>query len=199
MSGVPSDFDYSKLSSEDKGYLSDVKFDVGLAQSPIEKPRKCTDLLCGLIFSIGFFGMFAAAIYGYIDGAPGKLIAPIDGDGRICGYYNENGIDMTEYKHLYIGEVSEALAPGGLATLSLFDYGVCVKECPKENNQAIECIITNEVTDCNGVPAPEDAYTSYEFLSYCIPVYDSLPEPLRLQYDAVTTTVSGTSVGGLIS
>jgi choline transporter-like protein 2/4/5 len=105
--------------------------------SPVEKPRKCTDMLCCIIFGVAFIGMFVASFYGYSAGAPWKLIAPIDGDGRICGYYNQNGIDMTEYKHLYIGNVHEALSPLGIASLSIFDYGVCVKECPKEKTEAV--------------------------------------------------------------
>lgn len=178
MSSVPDDFNYAGLSSGDKDSLAHVKFDQSLACSPIEKPRKCTDVLCAVIFGVGFTGMFAAAIYGCVVGSPGKLIAPIDGDGRICGYYNENGVDLTDYKHLYIGEVSTALVPSGLTTMSLFDFGVCVKECPRENTEAVQCVPTTEVTDCNGVPAPEDAYSTYQFLYYCIPIYESLPEEL---------------------
>ena len=86
---------------------------------------------------------------------------------------------MTEYTHLYIGDVNEALAPSSVATFDLFDYGVCVKECPKEKTEAVECIITGKVDDCNGVPPAERAYTTYDLLSYCIPVYDSLPSNLQ--------------------
>ena len=199
MSVVPDDFDYKKLSGEDKSYLHEIKFPKEMAMSPVEKPRKCTDMMCCLIFGIAFIGMFVASIYGYMAGEPWKLIAPIDGDGRICGYYNENGIDMTDYRHLYIGEVSKALSPGGFSSLSVFDYGVCVKQCPKEKTEAIECIVTTEVTDCNGVPKTEDEYTTYELLSYCMPNYDTLPANLQAQYDAMSTSVSGTSMGGFFA
>ena len=136
-------------------------------------------MLCCIIFNVAVAGMFVASFHGYMAGSPWKLVAPIDGDGRICGYYNENGVDMTEYSHLYFGDVNEALSPSGIYTLSLFDYGVCVKECPKEKTEAVECIVTTEITDCNGVPPPERAYTTVDVLSYCLPEYDSLPEELK--------------------
>ena len=83
--------------------------------------------------------------------------------------------------------------------MDLFEYGVCVKECPKEKTEAIECIITDKVTDCNGVPPAERAYTTYDLLSYCIPVYDSLPSALQTQYDEVSQTLAGTSLGGIFA
>lgn len=199
MSAVPAGFDYTQLSGKDKGYLKEIKFDKSIAQSPVEKPRKCTDMLCCLIFGCAFIGMFVASIYGYMVGQPWKLIAPIDADGRICGYYNENGVDMTEYKHLYFGDIHNALSPLGLSTISMFDYGVCVKECPKEATEAVECIVTKEVQDCNGVPKPEDSYATYDVLSYCIPDYDTLPESLKAQYSVLTDSVSDTSLGGLLT
>lgn len=156
-------------------------------------------MLCCIIFAVAFVGMFVASFYGYSAGEPWKLIAPIDGDGRICGYYNQNGIDMTEYRHLYIGNVHEALSPLGIASLSIFDYGVCVKECPKEKTEAVACITTTEVKNCNGVPAAEDSYSTYDILSYCLPDYDSLPTSLQAQYDSLTSSVSETSMGGLFA
>ena len=179
MSAVPDGFDYKNLSSKDKTYLNDVKFDKELAKNPVERERKCTDLLCCIIFNVAFVGMFVASIYGYMAGQPWKLIAPIDGDGRICGWDNENGIDMTEYSHLYFGDVNEALAPSSIYTLDIFEYGVCVKECPTEKTEAVECIITDKVDDCNGVPPANRAYTTYDLLSYCLPNYDSLPDELK--------------------
>ena len=52
----------------------------------MEKPRRCTDILCCILFLVVFVGMFVASIYGYVVGAPWKLIAPVDGDLKICGY-----------------------------------------------------------------------------------------------------------------
>ena len=138
-------------------------------------------MLCCIIFTCAFVGMFVASIYGYMAGEPWKLIAPLDGDSNICGYTDKTatgGANYADYKHLYIGDISNALSPVSIATVSVFEYGVCVKECPTEKTDVIECIPTEEVPDCNGVADADDAYTSYELLSYCIPVYDSLPDTL---------------------
>ena len=68
MSSVPDDFDYKNLSGKDKDYLNNIKFDKDLAKSPVDKPRKCTDLLCCIIFNVAFVGMFVAAVHGYMVG-----------------------------------------------------------------------------------------------------------------------------------
>ena len=86
MSSLPSDFDVSKLKGDNKDYINGIKFDKDLAQSPVEKPRRCTDIICCIIFSAVVVAMFICTFYGYMNGEPWKLIAPIDGDGNICGW-----------------------------------------------------------------------------------------------------------------
>ena len=173
---LPDDFDYKLLSGDDSRYLTKVKFSRDVADSPIEKPRKCTDLFCCLFFTIAFAVSLAGAIYGFVAGDPWKLIAPIDGDGRICGYSSVDGVDMSNYKYLFIGDINEALSPDKATQRNLFDYGVCVKECPTEKNPSIECIGTEKVPNCANASY---SYFTYSLLSYCIPVEESLPEELR--------------------
>lgn len=48
--------------------------------------RKCTNLLCYIVFVVFNITMLGFAIYGYINGDPGKLMAAVDSDGNICGY-----------------------------------------------------------------------------------------------------------------
>ena len=139
MSAVPKDFDHTKLSGSDKEYLKEIQFSKDIAQSPVEKPRRCTDMVCCIIFSVAVGAMFFFSILGYINGEPWKLVAPIDGNNNICGY--SEGYE--EYSHLYIDDITEAIAPSNI--MGIFSYGVCVKECPKEKTDPIECKTTSTV------------------------------------------------------
>ncbi len=142
MSAIPEGFDHAKLSGSDKSYLNDIKFDKDIARSPVDKPRKCTDVLCCIIFAATVVGMFIFTFMGYINGAPWKLVAPIDGDNRICGYTP----GLEDYTHLYIAKIDEAATPSNVH--NVFEYGVCVKSCPTEKDAPIECVPTTEVTSC---------------------------------------------------
>lgn len=118
---------------------------MSLAKDPVEKPRRCTDIFCCILFSAVVVGMFVATFIGYINGNPWKLIAPIDGAGNICGYSIVDGVDYAEYSHLYLGEIDQAAMPTSLGTLDVFNYGVCVKECPTTKTEVPECIPTTTV------------------------------------------------------
>jgi solute carrier family 44 (choline transporter-like protein), member 2/4/5 len=175
------------LSGSDKSYLNEIKFDKDIAKSPVDKPRNCTDMLCCIVFTVTLVSMFFCSILGYVTGAPWKLVAPIDGDNRICGY-----TPGTEgYTHLYIANIDDAATPSNVH--NVFEYGVCVKECPTEKGQAIECVPTTEIKSCT-IPADEQ-YTTYEVFSYCIPNYDSLPEDTKKNWDTLQTAVAGSSFG----
>lgn len=71
---------------KDRNYKGE-DFDVPpeLANGP-RVNRKCTNLLCYIIFVVFNLTMFSFAIYGYINGNPGKLMAPLDADANFCGY-----------------------------------------------------------------------------------------------------------------
>ena len=191
MSAVPKDFDHKKLSGSDKSYLNEIKFDPSISQDPVTKPRRCTDVICCMIFSATFFGMIVLSFIGYIAGEPWKLIAPIDADRNICGWTD----GYQDYPYLMIGKIDEAASPSDL--FDVFDYGVCVKECPTTKDQTIECKPTEEVTYCQ--PTADEAYTSYVVFSYCIPNYDSLPQDVQDNWDTLTTAVAGSSFGSVFA
>lgn len=70
MSAVPDNFDFKELS---KGAKSDAIKNIdykslNIAESPVTKERRCTDLICCIIFTVVFVGMFVASIFGYIAG-----------------------------------------------------------------------------------------------------------------------------------
>ena len=136
MSAIPADFDMKELRSSNKEGLAKIKFDPDIAKDPVDRPRKCTDILCCMIFTATLVGMIVCSVIGYISGHPWKLIAPIDGANKICGY--DEGYE--EYSHLYIADITNALTGGLLLEYKdIFDYGVCVKECPTETTDIIEC------------------------------------------------------------
>ena len=57
-----------------------VTYDKSMAKRPSDNNRKCTDVLCCLIFTAFLGSMGFCTIYGYVKGNPGKLIAPIAAD-----------------------------------------------------------------------------------------------------------------------
>ena len=94
--------------------------------------------------------MGVATVYGYINGSPGKLIAPIDANEKICGY--SDGYE--DYPVLYIDDIVDAVEN----PLFIFDYGVCIKECPSEPSDPIECKTTTTVKDCT--PPTDQQYST---------------------------------------
>lgn len=73
--------------------------------------------------------MFGFAIYGYINGEISTLLAPVDGDGRLCGVTT----DVKDYPNLWIADITTAANN----PTRMFNYGVCVKICPTGTNQIV--------------------------------------------------------------
>ena len=48
--------------------------------------------------------MAACTTHGYLYGEPANLIAPIDGDGNICGM----STGYEDYGHLFIGDITSS-------------------------------------------------------------------------------------------
>ena len=136
MSSIPADFDRNQLVDRNwKGEGININKDI--ARKPTDKNRRCTDILCCIIFLAFLVGMLTAAIYGYVNGDPYKLVAPIDADGAICGF--DPG--FAEYPKLYIADITAAAKNPN----DVFSYGVCVKECPESNTDGVECKPNPEV------------------------------------------------------
>jgi len=60
--------------------------------------------------------------YGFKNGQPDKLIAPLDGNNNFCGFENKNGTKVG-YPNLYIAKIESS---------NIFKYGYCVKDCPNK-------------------------------------------------------------------
>lgn len=86
--------------------------------------------------------MLYLTFLGYKGGEINKLIAPVDGDFNLCGWYNEtvgHEYDNLDYPKLMITDWT-ALSPAGL-----FQSSVCVKECPKTGALTVDFQPTAEV------------------------------------------------------
>lgn len=154
-----SDFDSKKL--KDRKYKAeDYKVDTNLEYGAIPE-RRCTNLLCAIIFVVTMLSMFAMTIDGYVVGNPDKFTAPINKDGLLCGY--DLGLDG--YPLLYFADINAV----SLSPTKAFTYGVCVESCPGNNDQSVNCTDA-EQSYCDGF----ETYGTKEFWGYCVPVYDEL-------------------------
>lgn len=107
-----------------------IKGDARFKDGMIREGRKCTDILCLIIFLTFLGAMGYATHYGFHNGNIEKLTAPLDGNGHFCGFANSsNGFpDGGDYKYLYLSNIIAGLpkpTPG-----AIFATGVCVKTCP---------------------------------------------------------------------
>ena len=84
-----------------------------------------------------------------------------------------------------------------LDALDVFDFGICVKECPKEETDTIECIPTSKVTACQ--PRTSEEYATYDFLSYCVPKTSTLPEDVQDTWEEVGDSLLGGSLGTMLA
>ena len=97
----------------------DYAIDTAVENGPLID-RRCTDILCILIF----LGFVAAAtfvgIYAVENGDPMRIMTPYDVNGNFCGKKNTS-IDLTGYPYLWYQDIG---TPFWLA------YATCVTECP---------------------------------------------------------------------
>ena len=125
----------------DRLYEEDAKKFTVKAGSGIEagvkEERACTDVAFLIIWILFLCSMVAAAVYGFIMGDINAVAASIDADRKLCG---------GQYPYLYITDWS-------YADLSyIFDSGVCVESCPREETDTINCRINEDaayVTSCD--------------------------------------------------
>lgn len=106
-----------------------------LANGPVEN-RKCTDILCCLIFLAFIIAWFICGFYGFSHGNPALLTHPYDSDDNQCGL---PGSSAENYPYLYY--------PFPLP--NTIDYRFCMKSCPSENDTTTECLINSNITTCD--------------------------------------------------
>lgn len=177
MSSVPAGFDINKL--KDRNYKGDdFNVKASLGEGPFNE-RRCTDVFMCIFFCIFLGGMGFCTAYGYANGDPNKLIAPIDGDGNICGVTP----GYEDYGYLFIGNI-DTLAHNLGGGTSTFHYGICVEGCPAtsdDSETALSCKTTTRVTSCNMTET--NAYAAYSVMGYCMPEYDTLSSEVQEHWD----------------
>ncbi|CAK4643204.1 unnamed protein product [Aphanomyces euteiches] len=109
--------------------------------------RKCTDLLCTLLFVVFWIGMIVISIIAFTRGKPERLAYGMDFQGRICGTTGTSPstqapYDLTAYKYLAYPRLAQDL--NAMAVDPKFDpkdpanlkklYGVCVAACPSSHS-----------------------------------------------------------------
>ena len=180
--------DYSTSNLKDRNWKGEgCTFSPQLAKKPTEKSRRCTDFLCCILF-VAFIGCMAAAtIYGYINGHPGEFIAPIDGQSRVCGYSD----GVKDYPNLYVVDIVAAAD----TPKDAFKYGVCVKGCPENSDSSVECVTTDQESQCS---ISGQTYGTSEVFNYCVPEYDSLPQAAKDNWQDVQDNLRGSSYGSAV-
>jgi len=103
------------------------------------------------------------SVWGYMYGEVAQLLAPVDGNGRMCGY----DAGVKDFPQLWIADLNKATDNA----VDMFDYGVCAKTCPSSTNETLSCVDTTKVANCS---SPANTYGTTEMLGYCIPMYDDL-------------------------
>jgi len=90
------------------------------------RDRKCTDVVCLIIFLAFIFAWAIVAFYAAAKGDINRVIYPTDSQGRICGVG-----DMEERPVLMFFDLTKCLNLGVLAHGCVTPQ-VCVKECPQD-------------------------------------------------------------------
>ena len=109
-----------RSSLADPNYKGDDYYiDPAIEKGPLTN-RRCTDILCLLIFIV------ACGVGGYIgvycleNGDPDRIMAPMDADGHFCG--RDPGYE--EYPYVYYSYLQSPL-------FIWTPWAVCVNECPE--------------------------------------------------------------------
>lgn len=148
--------------------------------------------------------MLGMAITGYVKGNVAELLAPVDGDGRICGFSGTTtgdfDFDATGYEYLYFPDVAWAM----LNTGEMFKAGVCSERCPKQTD-AVSCITTTFYSVGQGVECNEadtyspSTYGTMERFGYCIPQKDTLTAAQQASYDSMINEFESSFFGSWVT
>lgn len=133
--------------------------DPRVSNGPLEE-RSCTDVLFCLIFIAFLVGLGVISAFGYQNGQPQRLLAPLDADGKFCGL--DDGYQ--NYTYLYLLDIN-------LGVTEILSSAVCVSECPMDDATPISCKTTSVEKDCNKYVTPFRYNTTmgnyhFEFLTF---------------------------------
>lgn len=133
------------------------------------KTRKCTDVLCFLVFAAFWVFIFVIAFIGFSKGNLNQIAQPYDSDGFPCGQG-----DRLDYHFLFINDPF---------SVKYNENMVCVKSCPTGEKQQVECIPNTDIKKCNDITS----YPSYGLAArLCVPTggmtVDSIKKRFNITY-----------------
>ena len=151
--------------------------------------RGCTDIICLGVWIAFIASLFYLTWYGNANGNVRKLIAPIDGDHKLCG----EAQNFESMRFLYLTDFSPE------SVISLFDSGVCVDKCPSAADAPIGgCENTAGVPDCTAVKVRK----TFKVLTYCVPDFTdgtSWTPEVKKKWMTVWDTFLATSAGSSVN
>lgn len=116
---------------KDQSYKGeDYNIDAELEKGPLGN-RRCTDLLCLLIFLAATAGMGYIGLYAIEYGNPERIMTPYDATGAFCGV--SPGYEA--YPYLWFQNLDSDM---------WIAYSVCVSACPTVNNAEADCKISED-------------------------------------------------------
>jgi hypothetical protein len=87
--------------------------------------RKCTDIMCLILFLAMLGGKGFFFYYGYSGGDLNKVLCGNDGAGDICGVG-----DYVDYPYVYFSNYSTNASTQLLDEDEIFKTAICVSDCP---------------------------------------------------------------------
>lgn len=131
--------------------------------------------------------MGVVSYFGFQNGKPERLLAPLDADGMFCGL--DKGYEQHHY--LYFLDVSSGV--------DIMSSAVCVSSCPLNDTVPIDCVPTKAYPDCNKFKYPQRYDTMLLFQKACLPNLEKLVEADRERYDNIIAGLGIDDVGEAIN
>ena len=124
--------------------------------------RKCTDIICLIIFIL-FLGFLAfVSIYSYIQGDIDNIAMVIDSDQKACG----RG-DRADYPFIYVNDPY---------SLTFYRNTICVKACPTDDVQPVDCFPNHDIKSCKDI----NKYASVLLASrLCVPKLKNIASKVK--------------------
>lgn len=123
-----------------------------LLNGPVEN-RRCTDIICCILFLAFVVAWFVCGFYGFSNGDPMILTYPYDSDDNQCG---KPSSDAEDYPYLYY----PFPIPGVLSKR------YCLKSCPSSEDSTTECLLNADITTCEMLWGVITANSSYDFSGF---------------------------------
>lgn len=103
------------------------------------KNRKCTDVICCIVFLLYVAGMLVVGGISYYMGDPNQLLNPTDSQGNVCG----KTAKVKDKPYLLYFDLTECIStdisPSKIlsSVTNCPTYQICVKTCPSTNQAAL--------------------------------------------------------------